>query len=198
MRAFPGGWARKVKELGIATCTSSLRRGRARSVGLAGTPSLVFGRFLYRGLQGKANMSGNSDQVVTLGKLFRYLNAGVSDWVKAHRDDEQTPMLFGKDGRIDIDKLGKKDNFALVAVPAEPGDETPPGSGTEPPPHWDEIAKLWEQHEKLRSGGAPRRSPIKWQEYQYRLLYLEQLALAGKVGGEPRQRASYARRTVGR
>ena len=102
----------------------------------------VFGRFLYRGLQGKADkFGGNSDQVVTLGKLFRYLSVNVSDWVKTHRDDEQTPMLFGKDGRIDIDKFGKKDDFALVAVPAEPGDETPPGSGTDPPPHWDGIAK---------------------------------------------------------
>jgi len=143
----------------------------------------VFARFLYRGLQGKADrFGGNSDRVVTLSELFRHLSVNVSDWVKTHRDDEQTPMLFGKDGQIDIGKLDKKDDFAVVAVPVDSGDEAPATDSTDSSGHWDEIAKAWELHKKLHDSGIPRRSPLKWHEYQHRLLYLEQLALAGKVG----------------
>jgi hypothetical protein len=148
----------------------------------------VFGHFLYHGLQGWANRKAGWSwgPNVTLGELFRYLNVMVSNYVENHRHDEQTPMLFGKDGPIDVDKF--PNDFALLYVPWYRTDDRPQG---------DEIAKemeaafqkhkagfsdAWEKHKKLHEEGAWRRSPLKWQEYQHRLLYLEQLALAGTVG----------------
>ena len=183
---FPQRLGEKVQELAIDNLYVMTSSGPGQISCTA--PELqgsVFGRFLYRGLQGKADtFGGNSDRVVTLGELARYLCSNVSAWVKTHRDEEQTPMLFGKDGRIDVDKLGKKDDFALLDVPADSRDDAPAANGSGPSGQWDGIAKAWQQHEKLRSAGALRRSPLKWQEYQHRLLYLEQLGLAGKVGAD--------------
>src|SRR5208337_3984023 len=104
--------------------------------------SSVFAHFLYRGLQGEADRDGgNSDHKVTLSELFRYLSVKISGWVRTHRDDEQTPILLGKDGQIDIAKFNKKDDFGLVTVPANSSNEFPTDDAVEPSGNWDRIAK---------------------------------------------------------
>ena len=143
----------------------------------------VFARYLYRGLLGRADKFGTeqSNKTVTLKKLFRYLKANVSGWVKVHRDDEQTPMLFGAGGEIEADNFPAKDDFPVVGVGGQPlEDRLAPDAG-QSSDKWDKIGQEWKRHKKLQ-GSAARRSPLKWQNYQHHLLYLDQLALAGKVG----------------
>ena len=95
------------------------------------------------------------NNVVTLQELFRYLRVNVSDWVKTYRDDEQTPMLFGKEGPM-TSTSSKKDDFPLVAVPEYPRDESPASDGGEPSGQWEEIAKAWEKP-RSSARAAPRR-----------------------------------------
>ena len=130
----------------------------------------VFGYFLWQGLNGAADVepSGNRDKVVSLQELLRYLKAYVGQWVTENRADVQEPMLLPADADFPV---VFRHSSQPTTVPA-PGDADP---------RWQQIAALWEKHAELRQKAPHRFQPVAWEEFQQKLLRLEQLVEAGEA-----------------
>jgi hypothetical protein len=128
----------------------------------------VFGYFLWQALNGAADLdqSGNRDKVVSLQELTRYLKAYVGQWVTERRADIQEPMLLPADADFPV-------VFRRSSQPT-----TVPAPG-EADPRWRQIAALWEKHAELRRSASAGFQPVAWEEFQQKLLRLEQLVEAG-------------------
>ncbi len=137
----------------------------------------VFCHFLWRALSGEAADDISDDDEVSLYELRDYLQKRVNHWADVYRDDQQIPMLLPVD-------VG---NHPLVSA-----------KSLEEPPHkflrehvqqrqdyrdlQAEVDKRWQEHENLQRELDPHRvDPVRWEEFQHRLLRLEQLADAGKA-----------------
>ena len=172
----------------------------------------VFGHFLYDGLHGeadgfhvKADGSHVADDArrngkVSLGELYCYLRTKVDSWVRDHRDDRQQPMLFDKDGEIQLfgasgedseakknreQKLKTLDGVQLVFSCSKPLEKVPPSAisrlGSE---QKERIRQAWIEHENLLNAKVYATSPLKWEKYQRSLMRMERLTLAGEIGSD--------------
>ena len=130
----------------------------------------VFGYFLWQGLHGAADIeaSGNRDKVVSLQELVKYLKAYVGQWVTENRSELQEPMLFPADADFPV-------VFRYSTQPS-----TLPELG-DADPRWPQIAALWEKHEELSRNAPHSFQPLAWEEFQQKLLRLEQLVDAGSA-----------------
>ncbi len=130
----------------------------------------VFGYFLWQGLNGAADIeqSGNRDKVVSLQELCKYLRAYVGQWVTENRADLQEPMLVPATADFPV-------VFRHSSQPT-----SVPALG-EPDPRWKQIGPLWAKHAELARKNPFRFQPLAWEEFQQRLLRLEQLVEAGKA-----------------
>jgi len=130
----------------------------------------VFGYFLWQGLNGAADVeqSGNHDKVVSLQELRRYLHAYVGQWVTENRGAAQVPMLLPADADFPV---VFRHSSGPTVIP-------PPG---ESDPRWPQIAVLWLKHAELARNNPYRLHPLAWEEFQQKLLRLEQLVQAGKA-----------------
>lgn len=131
----------------------------------------VFAFFLRQGLNGAADaeQTGDADGVVTLGELHAYLKAHVAQWVTENRADRQQPMLLPADA-----------DFPLVYAQSSQQTRIPEGRQGDGA-GWDAVASLWEIHAKLSREDPYRLDPLRWEEFQHKLLRLEQLLQAGKA-----------------
>ncbi len=141
----------------------------------------VFGYFFAQGLNGAADVEtvGKGGKQVSLRGLRDYVKAQVNNWVIAHRDDAQEPML--------VPDLPKGVDVPLVYCHSDKGTVMPKPEDVETElkteqAGWDDLAKLWSAHEKLRKQSpAPYRAkPLEWEAFQFNLLRAEQLLQAGK------------------
>jgi Mg-chelatase subunit ChlD len=130
----------------------------------------VFGYFLWQGLKGAADaeQSGDHDKVVSLQELRQYLKAHVGQWVTENRAAVQEPLLLPPEADFPI---VFRHSSQATAVPAP----------SEPDPRWQQIGPLWEKHAELSRRTPYRTQPVAWEEFQQKLLRLEQLVEAGKA-----------------
>ena len=130
----------------------------------------VFAYFLWQGLRGAADAenAGNHDGKVSLAELYEYLRAHVGQWVTENRADVQQPLLVPHDADV---RLAYAHAGGRTALPAREIDD----------PRWNDIRTLWERHARLRQSSPWRFHPLGWEEFQHKLLRLEQLIQAGKA-----------------
>ncbi len=130
----------------------------------------VFAYFLWQGLNGAADVeqSGNRDKVVSLQELYQYLRAYVGQWVTENRADVQEPLL-----------LPSTADFPVVFRHSTQATSVPPLGAKDP--RWEQIGPLWLKHAELARKTPYRFQPLAWEEFQQKLLRLEQLAEAGKA-----------------
>lgn len=134
----------------------------------------VFGFFVHRGLLGAADQEepGNGDNRVTVRELAAYVTKHVGQWVREYRGDEQQPMLVAPEGFRD---------FTLGYAKYRGETELPPRVNllAEKALAWSALDALWQRHARLYAKAPWRDDPLGWQEFQQKLLWLEQAALAG-------------------
>jgi hypothetical protein len=130
----------------------------------------AFGYFFWQGLKGAADVEemGNGDRIVSLQELNDYLGAHVAQWVKENRADIQQPML-----------LAQQADWPLVYAQSKEKTSMPDPSRQDDP-RWKDVASYWLVHDQLRQKALYRWNPLGWEEFQQKLLRLEQLLLAGK------------------
>lgn len=144
----------------------------------------VFCHFLWRALSGDA---AGDDNQVSLLELHGYLKDSVNHWVRTGRDDQQVPMLLP----------GDPDDFPLVNTPSRQGATDHPAKiflreHQQSVQGWwndrqqqqgrETVQRFWRTHQRLLGGADPYRvNPVKWEDFQHRLLHLEQLADAGEA-----------------
>ncbi len=158
----------------------------------------VFGYYVFKGLMGFADRSGEGDGngKVTLSELYRYVSGSVKDWVRDHRADEQAPLLVP-------DNAG---DFPLVFAPFNEGQlqaeekkwAASASGAVDRARAWSDVAELWKKHAELdgrspepekwtpeSDKGSPWRwNPLGWEEFQQGLLRLEDLLLAGEIDAD--------------
>ena len=134
----------------------------------------VFGFFVHRGLLGAADQEepGNRDNRVTVRELAAYVTKHVSQWVREYRGDEQQPMLIAPEEFRD---------FTLGYAKYRGETELPPRVDLlgEKAPAWSALGELWDRHAQLYKQAPWASDPLGWEEFQQKLLWLEQAALAG-------------------
>jgi hypothetical protein len=130
----------------------------------------VFGEFVCRGLHGDADTEspGDDNGRVSLRELHAYLRHRIGQWVVANRLDEQQPMLIAAHGQAD--------DFDLAWCPSS----TMPAKTSGELPS-DLAGELWKRHASLTAKSPVRFSPAAWEDFQHKLLWLEQLTNAGKA-----------------
>ncbi|QEG01471.1 hypothetical protein Mal15_55470 [Stieleria maiorica] len=145
------------------------------SADLAGS---VFGHFLQLGLAGAADQvshHGNGDGWVDLVELHRYVQTQVSWWARRSRGDRQTPVLM---------KVHADSNFHLTRSlnPERLNQLTarPTVSRSGPTISDAQLDSLWRSLDEHREQQLYRREPIAFRDLEHSLLWLEQLATAGK------------------
>lgn len=134
----------------------------------------VFGFFVHRGLLGAADQEepGNGDNRVTVRELAAYVTKHVSQWVREYRGDEQQPMLVAPEGFRDF-TLGYAKYRGETELP--PRVDLLAGKALT----WSALDGLWQRHARLYAQAPWRDDPLGWEEFQQKLLWLEQAALAG-------------------
>lgn len=134
----------------------------------------VFGFFVHRGLLGAADQEepGNRDNRVTVRELAAYVAKHVSQWVREYRGDEQQPMLVAPEGFRDF-TLGYAKYRGETGLPARVN------LLAEKALAWSALDELWERHARLYGQAPWGHDPLGWEEFQQKLLWLEQAALAG-------------------
>ncbi|HEY5312693.1 MAG TPA: hypothetical protein VIK18_09235, partial [Pirellulales bacterium] len=131
----------------------------------------VFGYFFWRGLRSAADseQGGNDNGRVSVRELHHYLKSQVGRWALANRQDVQEPMLVVPAAQqLDFD-LAWNEPESVDPVAEPPGE-----SGGDP------VAALWQRHRALQQGNVPRRHPLGWQNFEHKLLRMEQLLAGGK------------------
>jgi hypothetical protein len=136
----------------------------------------VFGFFVYQGLLGAADIEepGNGDNKVSARELSAYVKKHVSAWVRENRGDEQEPMLLGEQDENFRD-------FTLVYSKYTGETELPERVNllADQGARWQPLDDLWQRHATLHHAAVWRSDPLGWEEFQQKLLWMEQLALAG-------------------
>lgn len=134
----------------------------------------VFAHFFQQGLAGEADQEdGNGDDSVSLHELARYLRRRVDAWTQANRAARQQPMLLPADvpdfrvswamSRRSRERLNSGRNATVSAADAMGPD----------------LDALWLKHDGLALAEARRYSPLAWQDFEQRLLWLEEAVRAG-------------------
>ncbi|WP_182869883.1 vWA domain-containing protein [Rhodopirellula sp. JC639] len=145
------------------------------SADLAGS---VFGHYLQLGLAGAADQvshHGNGDGWVDLGELHRYVQTQVNWWARQSRGDRQTPVLM---------KVHADSNFHLARSlnpeRLNPLIRRPTLSRPGPSISDAQLDSLWRSLDEIRAQQLYRSEPIAFRDVEHSLLWLEQLATAGK------------------
>jgi hypothetical protein len=130
----------------------------------------VFGHYVVEGLKGDADKNG--DYRVTALELAEYVEENVRNWVRANRDEEQTPeRLVSKDTQPEHIPLVmvEKSNQEVEAKKALPTQS----KGN------DELKAAWQKCQELREQFPAAYSPHLWRRYLDTLLRYEQVLRAG-------------------
>jgi hypothetical protein len=131
----------------------------------------AFGYFVASALSGKAD--GDGDSKISLHELHQYLRAEVSERVKLERGAAQTPMLIPPQVS-DFPLVWVTDDKPLAEVdPVALNRSIQNAAGP--------CADLWQQHEALLLASPYVTRPAAWAELNHKLLYLEQLIVAGQA-----------------
>jgi Mg-chelatase subunit ChlD len=170
----------------------------------------VFGYYVFKGLLGSADREADGDDngQVDSAELARYVRNNVRRWVQDHRADLQEPILIPERAesveRFPLVHALSKADLARVEAreskpPAGPSDA---GAGQDAAPDeskkaaasasrrvtaedlWSSVGDLWLEHERLERSEPTKpwnRDPLKWQEFQHRLLQQERWLMAGKA-----------------
>lgn len=131
----------------------------------------VFGYFVWQGLRGAADLreeKGNGNGEVSLQELYHYVRAHVRQWVLENRSEAQEPMLVPRDA--EIARLVHAKPTAVTSLP-------PVEAAADR--RWEQAAGLWKRHAALQTAATLRNDPLHWEEFQQKLLRLDQLALGG-------------------
>jgi len=140
------------------------------SINLQGT---AFGRYLSLGLAGDAD--GNRDGEVSLHELRDYLQHQVDAWSQFNRGERQTPTLLPADAP-DF-RVTWCDPGALRELVEDfrARQEKPFVPHLAP----DELARLWNKLEDVRTPELIRIAPLRCCELEHKLLRLEQFSYGG-------------------
>jgi hypothetical protein len=154
----------------------------------------VFGHYFQLGLAGAADgISTPAKDGVTLDELTKYLEGQVRQWVAENRADEQVPALIRptnqeiKDFKIARPAPGLLDRILSgnkAATTSEQDRREHAVSNLA-----EEIGGLWVRHQELRARPAYRMEPLKWEKFEQKLIWLEQLSWAGTAYQEDYQNA---------
>jgi hypothetical protein len=136
----------------------------------------IFGHFLNQGVRGGA---GKDKPRVTAAILHEYLAKEVSNWTRANRDAEQTPILLpvgsgrGRAEKIEVVSIDAG-NYQSPAASSAPGNAfTTPGELTSA---WETAARLADADSGVRPETA---APQVWRAYLDTLLRWQSLVRAG-------------------
>ena len=147
----------------------------------------AFGYFVWSGFQGDADTKakGNRDGSISLGELESYVAHQVNNWVRINRFDEQRPRLLAADPAAENAarewRLGLVPNTGWFSWGShERPDEPVVSAETADSSISSELARLWDLHADLAEQAAGSRSPLGWEEFRRRLLWIERLQMAGK------------------
>lgn len=135
----------------------------------------VFAHFLWQGLRGWADLldeGGNGDGKISIRELHAYVRTHVRQWALENRADVQEPVLLPADADIPLVVYAKPVREESIASEKSPTDS-----------RWTEVESLWRKHAELARSSPPpwRDHPIGWEEFQHKLLRLEQLVDAGNA-----------------
>ncbi|MCC9603429.1 hypothetical protein LOC67_23010 [Stieleria sp. JC731] len=132
----------------------------------------VFGHFFHQAIAGASDRSG--DGWVSLTELDQYVKKNVNEWVSFNRASSQSPSLLRHDDTVDFQLVrsmrntgGQQLTAADVQQPA-----APTISDTE-------MKTLWKSLDALREMAVFQFEPIAFRDLEHRLLWLEQLSVAG-------------------
>ena len=133
----------------------------------------VFGYWLRRGLAGEADTDENGR--VWLRELVAYLQEQVDGLAQAHRAARQVPLLCPGDAR-DF-PLAWTLNPRRLRRLSQPDDRPATASAL---PSGEKRARLWQQHDELAALLPGHFAPLRWQQLEHELLWLDQAAVAGR------------------
>lgn len=150
----------------------------------------IFGHSVWRAFHGDADdgAAGNGDGYIALGELESFVASRVASWSRVNRADVQQPTLLAAAPAT----LDAARSWTLALVPhsgwfarrSEPAstdeDGTTAADASDMPIEEDAVARLWREHASLEASRAYRYDPLTFQEFQRRLLWLEELIVAGK------------------
>ncbi len=134
----------------------------------------AFGHFWIEGIRGAAH-DENNDGRLNLTELFDFASLQVSDWIRRHEDNAQTPFLLpsGEEGRERAEK---------IVVAWKNGGYVPSTPRMQPPSTVPkELTASWQQAYQLatRSPHPYMHQPQTWRRYVASLRRYEELLLAG-------------------
>jgi hypothetical protein len=166
----------KVKIPGLVIL-SSAGRGQIGWTSPQHLKGSVFGYFVAQALRGVADREdegGDGNHLVSLQELYRYVSVHTQQWTQENWLDRQEPMLLPADADI------------RALVHAKPGSaaSVPQVQDAEKDPRWDDVERLWRRHAELDDAAVYRYHPLAWEEYQHKLLRLEQTLAAGRAYAE--------------
>jgi hypothetical protein len=163
---------KKIPNLVILNSTSPGQTAWA-SADLSGS---VFGHYLRLGLAGAADdpsEGGNGDHRVSLHELRDYLQSHVDAWVRHNRVDHQLPRLI-PESAADFTVVWAL-NKATQRRLADAAPSTSTGSSVTA----RDLDPLWQARDRLSAFEPLRFDPLAWRDFEQKLLWLEQAAVAG-------------------
>ena len=148
----------------------------------------VFSFFFRRGMQGHADQGafGDDNDQVSIRELTDYVQAKVPQWVDNYRSDQQRPMLIRSRNTDESDEQTDLAYYGPQMLELDdPTAKTATAARTKQietmRTRWAKIReRFWDRHDRLASVGI-RFHPLRWQEFQSKLLRLEQLVAAGPL-----------------
>jgi hypothetical protein len=162
----------------VVMCSTSDSETAVASPALRGS---AFGHYLHLGLAGAADDSdaeGNNDGRVTLHELRHYVTAHVHGWVLHHLGVPQTPVMIGSKSDFEVSWSLKASVWRDLVARSQRKEIATASVSTE------RSAPLWRTLDGLRAARPWRFDPVGWRNFEHRLLWLEQLAVAGKAYDE--------------
>ncbi|HEX4148185.1 MAG TPA: hypothetical protein VHY20_04320, partial [Pirellulales bacterium] len=136
----------------------------------------AFGQYFQQGLAGAADDEGDADHWVSLRELHAYLARHVDQWARQNRGESQQPRLIPSTAN-DFHVVWALDKRARRAIqPAVADTNSRLSTATD-----KAIAQLWQTHDDLRARQIVRYEPVRWREFEQKLLWLEHKALGGRA-----------------